>query len=286
MNKPTTILHQVQQVIADQLNGDDMLSAASVLFIPENAKDIDFEVTNALGKQGIVGLVMTPEATYQGITHNGDLVWDLRNITVQIVENVPVNRGLPNSITALDAGQRVEEVLGSPQFTRFGVMNPVSIEQGEEQGLMVCQAKFNCQIHTSREEPEPVIPTKSGVKFSDGGFLEIQNSNANIWHQSQSTSMYFFPLAGRPIGNGGYVDNVEEVTLLDSGTGNALQAIMTPSTCKRVYIGPNWYFQINNMFQYATSLEEVIFIGRTMEQVQAMDGYPWGITDTSKIKVL
>lgn len=173
MNKPTTILHQVQQVIADQLNGDDMLSAASVLFIPENAKDIDFEVTNALGKQGIVGLVMTPKATYQGITHNGDLVWDLRNITVQIVENVPVNRGLPNSITALDAGQRVEEVLGSPQFTRFGVMNPVSIEQGEEQGLMVCQAKFNCQIHTSREEPEPVIPTKSGVKFADGGFLEI-----------------------------------------------------------------------------------------------------------------
>ena len=104
MNKPTTILHQVQQVIADQLNGDDMLSAASVIFIPENAKDIDYEVTNALGQQGIVGVVMTPEASYQGITHDGDLVWDLRNITVQIVENVPVNRGLSNSITALDAG--------------------------------------------------------------------------------------------------------------------------------------------------------------------------------------
>lgn len=77
----------------------------------------------------------------------------------------------------------MEEVLGSPQFTKFGVMNPVSIEQGEEQGLMVCQAKFNCQIRASREEPGPVIPTKSGIKFTDGGFTEILNSNANIWHQ-------------------------------------------------------------------------------------------------------
>ena len=97
--------------------------------------------------------------------------------------------------------------------------------------------------------------------------------------------MYFFPLAGRPIVNS-FVGNVEEVTILDEGTGNALQAIMTPSTCKRVYIGPNWYFQIDNMFQFATSLEAVYFIGRTMEQVQQMDGYPWGITDTSKIKVM
>lgn len=136
------------------------------------------------------------------------------------------------------------------------------------------------------EEPTPIVPTRSGVKFTDGGFLEIQNSNANIWHQSQSAAMYFFPLAGRPIGGDGYIDNVEEVTILDSGTGNALQAIMTPTTCKRVYIGPNWYFTINNMFQYATSLEEVIFIGRTMEQVQQMDGYPWGIDDATKIKTI
>lgn len=95
------------------------------------------------------------------------------------------------------------------------------------------------QIRSEREES---IPTKSGVKFTDGNFLEILDSNANIWHQSQSTAMYFFPMLGRPIGSGGYVDNVEEVTILDNGTGNALQAIMTPSTCKRVYIGPNWYF--------------------------------------------
>lgn len=59
-----------------------MLSAASVVFIPENAKDIDYEVGNALGKQGIVGVVMTPRADYIGITAPGELAYDLRDITV------------------------------------------------------------------------------------------------------------------------------------------------------------------------------------------------------------
>lgn len=80
--KPTSIFYQVQQIIADQLNSDEMLSAANVVFIPENAKDIDYEVGNALGKQGIVGVVMTPRADYIGITAPGELAYDLRDITV------------------------------------------------------------------------------------------------------------------------------------------------------------------------------------------------------------
>lgn len=58
-----------------------------------------------------------------------------------------MNRGLPNSTTALDAAQRAQEILASPNFTTFGVMNPVNIEQGEDSGLIVCQAKFNCNVH-------------------------------------------------------------------------------------------------------------------------------------------
>ena len=153
MNKPTSIFNQVQNIICDQLNADDTLSSANILFIAENAKDIDYEVTNALGKQGIVGVVMTPRADYIGITSRGEIAYDLRGITVQIVENVPVNRGLPDSITALDAAQRVQEVLSSPNVTAFGVMNPVSIEQGEESGLIVCQASFNCNVHMKYINP-------------------------------------------------------------------------------------------------------------------------------------
>lgn len=241
MTTHKSIFYQAQEQVCETLNNDDILSG-KVMFVSENSKDIDYEIKNALGRQGIVGVVMTPEATYQGVTDKGEQVWDLRDFTVQVVENPIINRGQPNyaNITAHDAVTRAIEVLADPRFGLFGQYCPTTIEQGEDEGLIVAQAKFNCQIRADRE-PGPVIPTKSGVKFTDGQFLEILNSNANIWHQSQSTSMYFFPLAGRPIANS-YVANVEEVTILDEGTGNALQAIMTPTTCKRVYIGPHWYF--------------------------------------------
>lgn len=70
-----------------------------------------------------------------------------------------MNRGLSASITALDAAQKAQELLSAPKFTTFGIMNPVSIEQGEEQGLIVAQAKFNCNIHATRTPPPPT-PSK------------------------------------------------------------------------------------------------------------------------------
>lgn len=181
MNKPTSIFNQVQNIICDQLNADDTLSSANILFIAENAKDIDYEVQNALGKQGIVGVVMTPRADYIGITSRGEIAYDLRGITVQIVENVPVNRGLPDSITALDASQRVQEVLSSPNVTAFGVMNPVSIEQGEESGLIVCQASFNCNVHMKYIDPNTTkvkYTAESGFPDWEGDIVgELTNSS-------------------------------------------------------------------------------------------------------------
>ena len=73
---------------------------------------------------------------------------------------MPVNRGLPSSTTALDAAQRAQEILASPNFTTFGVMNPVSIEQGEDSGLIVCQAKFNCNVRAK------FVNTKTTVKYT------------------------------------------------------------------------------------------------------------------------
>ena len=55
-----SILWQAQEIVADILNADAELSG-KVNFIPENAKDIDFQLKNALGRQGIVGIVMTPK---------------------------------------------------------------------------------------------------------------------------------------------------------------------------------------------------------------------------------
>lgn len=79
-----------------------------------------------------------------------------------------MNRGLPGSTTALDAAQRAQEILASPNFTTFGVMNPVSIEQGEDSGLIVSQAKFNCSVRAKYSGPKT---TK--VKYTDGRNVEL-----------------------------------------------------------------------------------------------------------------
>lgn len=151
MTTHKSIFYQAQKAVCDVLNDDAILSG-HVTFIPENSKDIDFEIKNAIGRQGIVGIVMTPDATYQGVTSEGEQVWDLRDFTIQVVENPTVNRGQPNyaNITALDAAYRVTEVLAAPRFGIFGQYCPTTIEHGEDEGLIVAQAKFNCQIRAQR----------------------------------------------------------------------------------------------------------------------------------------
>jgi hypothetical protein len=43
--------------------------------VVENKKDVEFEIKSALGKQGIVGLVMTPRATFAGKFEDISLAW-------------------------------------------------------------------------------------------------------------------------------------------------------------------------------------------------------------------
>lgn len=151
-----SILWQAQEKVCEILNQDPVLSG-KVSFFPENSKDIDFEIKNALGKQAIVGIVMTPQATYQGTASGEELAWDLRDFTVQIVENPVVNRGNPISsdvITAQDAASRVSDVLSYPQSELFGIYCPTTIETGEDSNLIVAQAKFNCLIRAQRT-PQP-----------------------------------------------------------------------------------------------------------------------------------
>lgn len=59
----SNIFDEVQHIVAAQLN--EQLSGCCT-FLAENRKDIDFEIKSALGKQGIVGLCLTPKAAYAG----------------------------------------------------------------------------------------------------------------------------------------------------------------------------------------------------------------------------
>ena len=70
MTTHKSIFYQAQEQVCEALNEDEVLSG-KVQFIPENSKDIDYEIKNAIGRQGIVGIVMTPDATYQGIMSDG-----------------------------------------------------------------------------------------------------------------------------------------------------------------------------------------------------------------------
>lgn len=158
-----SILWQAQEAAANILNNDAELSG-KVTFFSENQRDIDFQLKNALGRQGIVGIIMTPTAQYCGNYQDDSVVWDLRNFTVQIVENPTVNRAIPTSITALDAAVRATDRLANTYASGFTTYNPVSIEQGEQSGLIVAQARFNCTVRTNRYPPS----TDSYAVYTDG----------------------------------------------------------------------------------------------------------------------
>lgn len=104
------ILEEVQHYVADKLNADPQLSACP--FLVENRKDIDYEIKQALGKQGVVGLVMTPKATYIGSYMDVSLAWQIDELEIDVVENVTVNRGKKDGyVTGQDAAMRLFEVL-------------------------------------------------------------------------------------------------------------------------------------------------------------------------------
>ena len=105
------ILEEVQHYVADKLNADSQLSGLCP-FIPEERKDIDFEIKNALGRQGIVGLIMIPRATFAGNFEDKSLVWQIDELEIDVVENVTVNRGKKDGyITGQAASMRLFDVL-------------------------------------------------------------------------------------------------------------------------------------------------------------------------------
>lgn len=150
------ILEEVQQYVAGKLSSDTELSACP--FLAENRKDIDFEIKNALGKQGIVGLVLTPKATFAGAYMDASLAWQLDELEIDIVENVQVNRGKKESafITGQDAAMRLFDVLCPLSGEGEGKFCPVSYDEGEDGSLLVNKCILKCLVHVSEAEPEPL----------------------------------------------------------------------------------------------------------------------------------
>lgn len=158
----SNILEEVQRYVADKLNADPQLSACP--FLVENIKDIDYEIKNALGRQGIVGLVMTPKATFAGAYMDTSLAWQLDELEIDIVENVTVNRGKKDGgyITGQDAAMRLFDVLCPLSGEGEGKFCPVSLEEGEDGNLIVNKCILKCLVHVSEPEPKPESIKKKG----------------------------------------------------------------------------------------------------------------------------
>lgn len=92
---------------------------------------------------------MTPKAEYRG-EYNGDskqTAWEIPDLTIQIVENVVVNRGTGrDSLTGQDAAMTAAYLLGNPQFGYGGMFSLNSYEQGEDGGLLVSSLKLKCLV--------------------------------------------------------------------------------------------------------------------------------------------
>lgn len=138
-------LYDAQQDVVNILKSDDELSSVTIL--AENNKDIDFEIQNALGSQGLVCVVMTPSANFIGNYEDKNIAWEINELTIQVVENVTVNRGKKDALTGQDVTMRIFEWLSSPKYGRSGMFNPINYEQGEDGNLLVNKATFKCLVY-------------------------------------------------------------------------------------------------------------------------------------------
>ena len=125
------------------LNGIPELS--SLDFIPANDKNLETEITTALRKQGVCGIVVVNEASFQGFESVTNTVWQVDELVVQIIENPIVNRSSNNTNfigTCEDIGTKVSQVLGSPEYGHWSEFNLKKIEIGEESNLLTAKVTF------------------------------------------------------------------------------------------------------------------------------------------------
>lgn len=212
------ILEEVQIYVADRLNADSQLSGLCP-FIFENKKDIDYEIKSALGKQGIIGLVMTPKATFAGAFEDKSLAWQVDELEVDIIENVTVNRGKKNGyVTGQDAAMRLFEVMCPLSGDNEGQFNAVSYEEGEDNNLLVNKCILKCLVHSV-----PLPDTTTKVKYTEESGLapqRIQIDGALGFYSIPDISAVSEIIVGSPVTSiSAYTfwhnTNLENVTLPD-----------------------------------------------------------------------
>ena len=145
---------QVQKLIADTINISQELSGSGYQAVEENSQQIEFQIKNALKKQGMSIVVMTPKMSLQGNDKSSN-VYAIDELQIMICEYVPVNRASTKTTytTALDMGSYLAEYLaGRNSPLGYGALSFRDVEQGEDNGILVVKVNFATYVHGSYNE--------------------------------------------------------------------------------------------------------------------------------------
>ena len=162
------LFFDVQKDVCKILN--DIPELSDIDFFPANDKDLETEITTALRKQGVCGIVLVNEADFQGFESGLDTAWQINDLVVQVIENPITNRSHQNLKycgTAEDIGAKVSQVLGGVEYGHHQTFNLKKIEIGEDNNLLTSKVTFQCLVTTNLssyvppEDPTVRIPFAS-----------------------------------------------------------------------------------------------------------------------------
>ena len=121
--------------------------------------------------------------------------------------------------------------------------------------------------------PLPFFPDRQGIKMSDGTVIPMGDGFFSPTGYDINTTLRTLGYTVNDIAEIYVFSKLESTSAYSSG----LKAVYIDSSCPS--IGRDYWSQPFS----SSSIEKVVFKGRTLEQVQAMEYYPWGLQDTSKI---
>ena len=114
----------------------------------------------------------------------------------------------------------------------------------------------------------------------------VENIGDYVFYNCTSLESIIIPDSVKSIGDNVFdsCTSLESITIPDSVKSIGNSAFWNCTSLKSITIPDSVKCIGKWIFYYCMSLNEIIFKGKTIDQVKIMDYYPWGIKDTSIIK--
>ena len=167
------LFFDVQKDVCKILN--DIPELSDIDFFPANDKDLETEITTALRKQGVCGIVLVNEADFQGFESGLNTAWQINDLVVQVIENPITNRSHQNLKycgTAEDIGAKVSQVLGGVEYGHHQTFNLKKIEIGEDNNLLTSKVTFQCLVTTNLSSYVPPEDPTVRIPFASQEWVE------------------------------------------------------------------------------------------------------------------